>query len=103
MAAKGYWIARVQVNDEDAYAQYAAAAGPAYAAYGGVLLVRGGPYEKLEGDARSRNVVIEFPTYGEALDCYNSDAYQAARAYREDAADIDLIVIEGYAGPQPTI
>ncbi|WP_265445638.1 DUF1330 domain-containing protein [Flexivirga meconopsidis] len=103
MAARGYWIARVQVNDEDAYAQYVAGATPAYAAYGGKLLVRGGPFEAVEGDSRARNIVIEFPSYQAALDCYNSAAYQAAREYRVKAADADIIVIEGYDGPQPSV
>ncbi|NNG38867.1 DUF1330 domain-containing protein [Flexivirga sp. ID2601S] len=102
MAASGYWIARVQVNDENAYLQYASAATAAYAAYGGKLLVRGGPYEAVEGDSRPRNVVIEFPSYRAALDCYNSAAYQAAREYREKAADADIIIVEGYDGPQPS-
>ncbi|TWE11538.1 DUF1330 domain-containing protein [Rudaeicoccus suwonensis] len=103
MTAKGYWIARVQVDDEDAYAQYVAAAGPAYAAYGGRLLVRGGRFEAAEGDSRPRNVVIEFDSYQMALDCYNSAAYASAREIRQRAADADIIVIEGYDGPQPTV
>ncbi len=32
------------------------------------------------GPARSRNVVIEFPSYADALACWNSDLYQAAKA-----------------------
>ncbi|UIJ36509.1 DUF1330 domain-containing protein [Allobranchiibius sp. GilTou73] len=99
--AKGYWIGRIDVTDPDRYAEYAAANGAAYAAYGGRLLVRAGDFKAVEGAARSRNVVIEFPSYDQALACYRSDLYQAARALREDAASIELIVIEGYDGPQP--
>ncbi len=94
--AKGYWIARVDVSDAEAYSRYAAAAGPAYAAYGGRLLVRGGTYHGVEGEARSRNVVIEFPSYDEALACYRSDAYLSARENRLGAATIDLVVVQGY-------
>ena len=64
-------------------------------------LVRGGTFEKKEGDALSRNVVIEFPTYQAALDCYNSPEYAAAKAKRDGGGPIDLIVIEGYEGAQP--
>jgi uncharacterized protein (DUF1330 family) len=45
--------------------------------------------------------VIEFPTYQAALDCFHSPEYQSALALRKGAAAADLIVIEGYEGPQP--
>lgn len=99
--SKGYWIGRVEVSDAEQYAKYAAANGPAYAAYGGQFLVRGGDYETVEGQSRSRNVVIEFPSYDDALACFRSEAYQAARELRLGAAEIDMIVIGGYDGPQP--
>ncbi len=99
--AKGYWVGRVEVNDPEQYAKYVATNGPAYAAYGGRFLVRGGDYETVEGESRSRNVVIEFPSYDDALACFRSDAYQAARAHRLGAADVDMIVIGGYDGAQP--
>jgi uncharacterized protein (DUF1330 family) len=45
--------------------------------------------------------VIEFPSYQAALDCYRSPAYQAAIRLREHVSTADLIIIEGYEGPQP--
>jgi uncharacterized protein (DUF1330 family) len=98
---KGYWIARVDVHDEAAYKQYVAANAEPFKEYGARFLVRGGPHESVEGTARSRNVVIEFPSYEAALACYRSPAYQKAIAYRRDAAQSDLVIIEGYDGPQP--
>ncbi|MEO8850254.1 MAG: DUF1330 domain-containing protein [Allobranchiibius sp.] len=99
--AKGYWIVRVDVNDPEQYAKYAAANGAAYVEFGGRVLVRGGEFELMEGDARPRNVVIEFPSYDDAVACYRSDAYQSARELRKGASVADLIVIGGYEGPQP--
>ena len=55
----------------------------------------------MEGESRSRNVVLEFKDYETALACYRSPEYQAAAALRKGKADFDLIVIEGYDGPQP--
>ena len=52
----------------------------------------------MEGHARSRTVVLEFPSYEAALNCYRSPEYQAALALREGKADIDLVIIEGYDG-----
>jgi uncharacterized protein (DUF1330 family) len=98
---KGYWVVRVDVHNAEAYKNYVAANGAAFAKYGGRFLVRGGPFQAVAGTSRQRNVVIEFPSYQAALDCWNSPEYQAARAKQEGGAEIDLVVIEGYDGPQP--
>ncbi len=98
---KGYWIGRIDVHDPEAYTGYVAAATPAYVRHGARFLVRGGAFDAVEGPARSRNVVIEFPTYQAALDCYHSAEYTAARAIRAACSDGELIVIAGHDGPQP--
>ncbi len=61
--AKGYWIARVDVNDEEAYKPYTVANPGIFKKYGGRFVVRGGQYECPEGSSRARNVVVEFPDY----------------------------------------
>lgn len=99
--AKGYWVARVDVRDAESYKDYVASNGAAFAKFGGRFLVRGGTMESVAGTSRSRNVVLEFPSYQAALDCWHSPEYQAARAKQKGGADMDLIVIEGYDGPQP--
>jgi uncharacterized protein (DUF1330 family) len=100
--AKGYWVARVDVHDPEVYKDYVAANAVAFAKYGARFLVRGGTSECLEGKARSRNVVIEFPSYKAALECFHSPEYQAALAIRQPVSEADLVVLEGYDGPQPT-
>ena len=99
--AKGYWVARVDVSDPEGYKAYVAANAVAFAKYGAKFLVRGGRSESLEGTARARNVVIEFESYEQALACYHSPEYAAAMALRKNVSVGDLIVIEGYDGPQP--
>jgi uncharacterized protein (DUF1330 family) len=99
--AKGYWIGRVDVTKPEVYMKYVAANGVAFAKYGARFLVRGGQFEAVEGAARSRNVVIEFPSYQAALDCYRSPEYAEAMAHRLGAAVADIMVIEGYDGTQP--
>lgn len=99
--AKGYWIGRVDVTDPEAYKGYVAANAAAFSKYGARFLVRGGKYEAKEGVARARNIVIEFESYEKALACYQSPEYAAAIRKREGAAIADMIVIEGYDGPQP--
>ena len=98
---KGYWIARVDVTDPDAYKRYVEANAEAFAKYGARFVIRAGRSEAVEGEARQRNVVIEFPDYDTALACYHSPEYQAAMKHRRGAATADILVIEGYDGPQP--
>jgi uncharacterized protein (DUF1330 family) len=92
---KGYVIARVDILDPEAYGRYAAEATKAIAAHGGRALARGGRYEALEGQARARNVVLEFDNYDAARAYYYSAEYQAARALREGAAEIEMVLVEG--------
>jgi uncharacterized protein (DUF1330 family) len=98
---KGYWIARVDVHNEEGYKPYAAANAAIFKKFGGRFVVRAGKFESMEGKSRSRNVVIEFPDYASALACYRSPEYQANIKVRLPHSDIDIIVIEGHDGPQP--
>jgi uncharacterized protein (DUF1330 family) len=99
--SKGYWIARLTVRDQAGYDRYRSQNGVAFKKYGARFLVRGGDFEAAEGEARPRNVVIEFPNLKAAHDCFHSPEYQRAKAERAGAADVDLVIIEGYDGPQP--
>jgi len=98
---KGYWIGRVDVADQEKFKAYIAANAAPLKQYGARFLVRGGRFEAVEGGSRTRNAVIEFPTYQAAIDCWKSPGYQAAIKLRKHVSTIDLIVIEGYEGPQP--
>ncbi|WP_265516162.1 DUF1330 domain-containing protein [Nitratireductor luteus] len=95
---KAYWIAHVDVRDAERYKDYVSTAKPAFERYGAKFLARGGAYEALEGRCRGRNVVIEFPSLQAAKDCYNSVEYQAAKAIRQEVADAEMILVQGYEG-----
>jgi uncharacterized protein (DUF1330 family) len=99
--ARGYWIVRIDVSDPEAYKAYVAANAAAFAKFGARFLVRGGKFETVEGESRARNVVIEFKDYATALACYRSPEYAAAMTLRERVATADIIIVEGYDGPQP--
>ena len=49
----------------------------------------------LEGAGKARNVVLEFESYDDAVACYNSEEYQAARKFRAGAGDADIVIVEG--------
>ena len=102
MAKKGYWVAQVDVTDPEQYKAYVAANGAAFRKFGARFLTRGGASETVEGKVRARVVVLEFKDYATALECYRSPQYQAAKALRDKASLGDVVVIEGYDGPQPT-
>ncbi len=97
--SKGYWIARVDVTDPEAaaetYKAYVAGAAPAFQEFGAKFLARGGAFYAAEGVARARNVVIEFPSYQAAVDCYNSPAYQAAMVHRQSVSAAEIAIVEG--------
>jgi uncharacterized protein (DUF1330 family) len=99
--AKGYWIVRVDIRDKEQYKAYIAANASPFKKFGARFLVRGGPYENPEGTSRERNAVIEFPSYASAVECWHSPEYQAALRLREPVSTADLVIIEGYDGPQP--
>lgn len=96
--AKGYWVAHVDIDDMDVYKNYIAANAAPFAEYGARFLVRGGPREVREGQARARTVVIEFDSYEKALACYDSVSYQDAKALRDPVSTGDLVIIEGFDG-----
>jgi len=99
--AKGYWIGRVDVHNPDGYKDYIARNGAVFRKYGARFLVRGGEFQSKEGTSRSRNVVLEFPDYATALACYESPEYQQLVAIRAASSAADILVVEGYDGPQP--
>ena len=93
---KGYWIAHVEVSDPDQYVHYVNGAKAAFEKYGATFLARGGTNQEVEGAlGRSRHVVIEFPSYQAAHDCFHSAEYQAAREHRLPAGTASITLIEG--------
>ncbi len=68
---------------------------PAFERFGANFLARGGKADAIEGPGRARNVVIEFPSFQHAVDCYNSPEYQEAVKIRQKVADGEIVIVEG--------
>jgi uncharacterized protein (DUF1330 family) len=99
---KAYWIAHVDVADPEAYKAYIAANAAPFAKFGGKFLVRNGANDVMEGSLKARHVVIEFADLATAKACYASPDYAAALKLRAAPVSTgDLVIIEGYDGPQP--
>lgn len=90
-----YWIAHVTVTDAEAYGEYAKRATGAIEAHGGEFLARASRTVWLEGNERTRNVLVRFPSFEDAERCYYSTVYQEALSFARDAAERDLCIIEG--------
>jgi uncharacterized protein (DUF1330 family) len=99
--AKGYWIVRVDVKNDEGMKPYATASFAIYKKFGGRYLVRSNKCEVPEGTTRSRHVVVEFPDYASAVACYHSPEYQANIRVRNPHCVADFVIVEGYDGPQP--
>jgi len=90
-----YAIVQVDVKDDDAYAKYAALAGPAVAKYGGEFLARGGDVDVMEGTTRARCVLIRFADMDTAKSFYHGAEYQEALAFGLPASERDYKFVEG--------
>ena len=94
--AKGYWVSCYrEIKDPDALAEYAKSAGPAILANGGTFLARGGRVQAFDDGIGGRTVVVEFPSFEQALAARESAAYQAAAAKLDGAVERDFRVVEG--------
>jgi uncharacterized protein (DUF1330 family) len=100
--ARGYWVARVDVDNTEAYDRYRVLNGKAFAKFGAKFIVRGPAGKVVKGTPRKHNVVIEFESYEKALACYDSAEYQAALEHLKDVGPTDLVIVGGYDGPQPS-
>lgn len=92
---KGYIVVRATVTNPEKWAAYLAASKPVLERYEGKPIVRGGRCETVEGTGAPRNVVLEFPSYENALGYANSADYLAAKALRQGAGSLDMTVVEG--------
>ena len=97
---KGYWVSNSDIHDYDGITKYRAANREIMTKYGGIFLVMHGPQQVVEGEYRTRQTLVEFPTYQDALDCFNTHEYHEAAKLRHAVAEGSMVIVEGYDGPQ---
>jgi uncharacterized protein (DUF1330 family) len=94
--AKAYWITTYRsISNPDALAAYAKLAGPALAAAGGRVLVRGMPSKTYEAGLNQRTVVIEFDSVAAATAAHDTPAYKAALDALGNGAERDMRICVG--------
>ena len=91
-----YVIAQLQVDDIDAYNEYATAMIPTVAPFGGRLLVAANDADVLEGaQPYPRTVIGEFPNAEAARSWYDSPAYVEIREKRIASSRGAVFIVEG--------
>jgi uncharacterized protein (DUF1330 family) len=94
-----YVIANIQVTDEAGYELYKEMVPASLERFGARYVARGGRAELLEGCADiHRMVIVEFPTYEDALRWHASSEYSAAKRQRQSCSTGDLILLDGTKG-----
>ena len=93
---KGYVVCVYKsISSKEKLKEYAVKARAAVEKYKGKFLIRGGRSTLNEGEKSPRTVVIEFPSYDETNNFYNSKEYQDAHSILKDHADRQHQTIEG--------
>jgi len=92
-----YVIALLRAEDLDSepLREYRAANTPLVERHGGRFTVRGGRVDVLEGNPPGRVVVIEFPDAAAARAWYDDPDYEAIKGLRQQAAETDLVIVDG--------
>ena len=76
---KAYWVCVYEkIDNAEKLKEYAVKAKPTVKKFSGKFLVRGGKNRINDGIESPRTVVVEFPDYNTAIECYDSAEYQEA-------------------------
>ena len=95
---KGYWIALYKkIENQDNLKNYGAKVTPVIKSFGGKPLVRGGKYQRIEGEDFSRTVIWEFPNFQKAIECHESKEYQDGWDLAKDTTERNLQIVEGFS------
>ena len=93
---KGYVVCVYKsISSEEKLKEYAVKARSAVEKYKGKFLIRGGKTITNEGDTSPRTVIIEFLSFNEANQFYNSEEYQNAHSILKGHAIRQHQIIEG--------
>ena len=91
----GYWIVKGgEIGDQAAYDEYAKRWGPVARRFGARILNAGGRLDAREGEW-GRSVIVEFPSFEQAVACYEDEEYQASLPFAHRAYERALAIVEG--------
>ncbi len=91
-----YIVVDIEITDPSEYQTYAQQTAATLERYGGKFLVRGGNPETLEGDWKTKRLVIlEFPGAEQAKSWYDSPEYSAIKGIRHRSAISRMLLVHG--------
>ena len=92
----GYWIVRgAEIRDTDALQAYARLWPSIAAQFGAEVIAGKGQLETREGAHYSRQLIVRFDSYEQALACYDSAEYAPAKKLAQQAYERELAIVEG--------
>jgi uncharacterized protein (DUF1330 family) len=87
------------VTDQEGFAEYRRLVPENVELHGGRYLVAGGEMDVVEGGWHpNRVVILEFPSYGQLKEWYESDDYRPLRDLRQGSSEADIVLVDGLAG-----
>ena len=94
-APRGFVLADSTVFDQAEYDTYRFSALPSIERHGGRVIIRGGRFQRLEGEREWHRLIgLEFPGMDALHGWYGSDEYQALKAQRLKGAHTDMVFVE---------
>ncbi len=93
----GYFMIRsTNVRDQVAFDEYSKLWKPIAEKYGAQFIAgRGVRHETREGDDYPRNLIVEFPSYDQAVACYDDPDYKVALGLAQKAYEHrELVIVE---------
>jgi len=92
----GFWLVRSgAIKDQQALEQYADLWAPIAERYGAEIIAGGSTIDTREGPHYPRQLVVQFPSFQDAVSCYEDSDYQLAMEYARKAFDRELSIVEG--------
>jgi uncharacterized protein (DUF1330 family) len=96
-----YYIGTYDIDDSEAFARYGPIVMSLLPKYQGEILASDTDAFVVEGNARTMNAIIRFPSREAAMGLYNDPAYQEAKRIRHSSAsNITMVIVEEFTPPR---
>ena len=92
----GYWIVRgTAIRNQQAADEYVKRWSAIAQRYKAEVIAGKAAIDTREGEAYPRQLVIRFPSFEDAVKCYEDPEYREAMKYSSQAFDRELSILEG--------
>ena len=79
-----YYMISYDIDNWEGFSQYGPALGPLFQKYGAVVLASDTSAIVVEGEGRTMNAIVQFPSEEAALGMYNDPEYMSLKKLRTD-------------------